>query len=177
MSLGLIFYVWWVQDSKCWKDLSDIAALCLSGSILCSFRKGGVMCKAWHCAFPGRASAALRRTPVLRTSWVIFGGSLAHPVHGRFAVALRRRDRDGLVHVGRLSGTGSGARVGGRALHGKLKLVNGFIYNLFSCNGSISSSCMTLNPKNKKRKDCILPLLQACTYTAIHVLSAQGACH
>jgi hypothetical protein len=64
----------------------------------------------------------MRTALVLRFSWMILGGSLAHHLARRALARTLRRQRLSRVHVGRPSGGGSGARISGRLLHENPKL-------------------------------------------------------
>jgi hypothetical protein len=64
----------------------------------------------------------MRTAPVLKFSWMLLGGSLAHLLARRALARILRRQRLSRVHVGRPSGDGSGARVSGRLLHENPKI-------------------------------------------------------
>jgi hypothetical protein len=74
------------------------------------------------------AGGFMRTAPVLRFSWMILGGSLAHLLARRALARILRRQRLSRVHIGRPSGDGSGARVSGRLLHENPKIGLGSLY-------------------------------------------------
>jgi hypothetical protein len=60
--------------------------------------KGGLVCKALACAGGSLAGSFMRAAPVLRFSWVILGGSLAHHL-ARRALARTLGDSDSVVSM------------------------------------------------------------------------------